>query len=66
MPAVSCPKCCRAISPASRPLARGKLRLAAFSRNQELQADVIGVRMLGEAGYDPYAAARFLDSMGGL
>jgi predicted Zn-dependent protease len=24
---------------------------------------VIGVRMLGEAGYDPYAAARFLDSM---
>lgn len=44
-------------------LARGKMRLAAFSRNQELQADVIGVRMLGEAGYDPYAAARFLDSM---
>lgn len=44
-------------------LARGKLRLAAFSRNQELQADVIGVRMLGEAGYDPNAAARFLDSM---
>ena len=46
-------------------LARGKMRLAAFSRNQELQADVIGVRMLGEAGYDPYAAARFLDSMAG-
>jgi predicted Zn-dependent protease len=45
-------------------LARSKLRLAAFSRNQELQADVIGVRMLGEAGYDPYAAARFLESMG--
>ncbi|MBB4278105.1 M48 family metalloprotease [Rhizobium mongolense] len=44
-------------------LARGKLRLAAFSRQQELQADVIGVRMLGEAGYDPYAATRFLDSM---
>lgn len=44
-------------------LARGKLRLAAFSRQQELQADVIGVRMLGEAGYDPYAASRFLDSM---
>lgn len=46
-------------------LARGKLRMAAFSRNQELQADVIGVRMLGEAGYDAYAAARFLDSMAG-
>lgn len=44
-------------------LARGKLRLAAFSRQQELQADTIGVRTLGEAGYDPYAAARFLDSM---
>ena len=44
-------------------LARGKLSLAAFSRNQELQADVIGVRMLGEAGYDPYAAPRFLESM---
>ena len=44
-------------------LARGKLRLAAFSRQQELQADVIGIRMLGEAGYDPYSAPRFLDSM---
>ncbi|MCY6383555.1 M48 family metalloprotease [Hoeflea prorocentri] len=43
--------------------ARSKLRLAAFSRQQELQADVIGVRMLGEAGFDPYAAARFLQSM---
>lgn len=44
-------------------VARGKLSLAAFSRNQELQADVIGVRMLGQAGYDPFAAARFLESM---
>ena len=44
-------------------IARGKLRLAAFSRQQELQADEIGVRMLGEAGYDPYAAARFLTAM---
>lgn len=44
-------------------LARSKLRLAAFSRNQELQADLIGVRMLGQAGYDPYAAPRFLESM---
>ena len=44
-------------------LAREKLRLAAFSRNQELQADTIGIRMLGQAGYDPYAAARFLDAM---
>ncbi|MEM9104045.1 MAG: M48 family metalloprotease [Pseudomonadota bacterium] len=44
-------------------IARSKLRLAAFSRQQELEADVIGVRMLGEAGFDPYAAARFLRSM---
>jgi predicted Zn-dependent protease len=43
--------------------ARGKLRLAAFSRQQELEADAIGVRMLGSAGFDPYAAARFLDTM---
>ncbi|WP_246739600.1 M48 family metalloprotease [Martelella sp. HB161492] len=44
-------------------LARGKLRLAAFSRQQELEADAIGIRMLAEAGYDPFAAARFLRSM---
>ena len=44
-------------------IARSKLRLAAFSRQQELQADVIGIRMLGQAGFDPYAAARFLRSM---
>ncbi|WP_136658298.1 M48 family metalloprotease [Nitratireductor sp. XY-223] len=44
-------------------IARSKLRLAAFSRQQELEADVIGVRMLGQAGFDPYAAARFLRSM---
>ncbi len=43
--------------------ARGKMRLAAFSRQQELEADAIGIRMLAEAGYDPTAAARFLRSM---
>ncbi|WP_319518244.1 M48 family metalloprotease [uncultured Martelella sp.] len=43
--------------------ARGKMRLAAFSRQQELEADAIGIRMLAEAGYDPSAAARFLRSM---
>ncbi|MHC5305903.1 M48 family metalloprotease [Bartonella sp. LJL80] len=42
---------------------RGKLRLAQFSRNQELQADAIGIKMLGEAGYDPFASPRFLQSM---
>ncbi len=44
-------------------LLRGKLRLAQFSRNQELQADAVGIRSIGEAGYDPFAAARFLQSM---
>ena len=42
---------------------RGKLRLAQFSRNQELQADAIGIKMLGQAGYDPFASPRFLQAM---
>lgn len=42
---------------------RGKLRLAQFSRNQELQADTLGIKMLGRAGYDPFASPRFLQSM---
>jgi predicted Zn-dependent protease len=44
-------------------LIRGKLRLAQFSRNQELEADAIGIKTSGLAGYDPFAAARFLESM---
>lgn len=44
-------------------LLRGKLSLAQFSRNQELEADAIGIRTSGKAGYDPFAAARFLQSM---
>jgi len=51
-------------SPTARvALIRGKLRLAQFSRNQELEADAIGIKSVGEAGYDPYAASRFLQSM---
>ncbi len=42
---------------------RGKLQLAQFSRNQELEADAIGIGTIGRVGYDPYAAARFLRSM---
>jgi predicted Zn-dependent protease len=42
---------------------RGKLRLAQFSRNQELQADAIGVAHMARAGYDPYAAVRLLKAM---
>ncbi|MCB1381351.1 MAG: M48 family metalloprotease [Notoacmeibacter sp.] len=44
-------------------LIRGRLRLAQFSRNQELEADVISIGQAAEAGYDPFAAARFLRSM---
>ena len=44
-------------------VARGKMRLAAFSRQQEIQADEIGIRTIGEAGFDPYAAADFLTTM---
>ncbi|MEL6503658.1 MAG: M48 family metalloprotease [Pseudomonadota bacterium] len=38
-------------------------RLAAFSQQQELEADAIGIRMTGQAGFDAYAGARFLESM---
>lgn len=44
-------------------LIRGKLRLAQFSRNQELEADAIGIKSSGSAGYDPFSASRFLQSM---
>lgn len=40
-----------------------ELSLASFSQRQELEADRIGVRTLAAAGFDPFAAARFLDSM---
>ncbi|MBN9070408.1 MAG: M48 family metalloprotease [Rhizobiales bacterium] len=50
-------------SAAKMALVRGKLRLAQFSRNQELEADAIGIKTSGRAGYDPYAASRFLQSM---
>ncbi|WP_425349324.1 M48 family metalloprotease [Consotaella salsifontis] len=44
-------------------LARGQLNLASFSRQQELQADALGIRQIGRAGYDPYASSRFLEAM---
>ena len=44
-------------------LARGKLSLAQFSRQQELEADTLGIRHIARAGYDPFAAARFLQAM---
>jgi predicted Zn-dependent protease len=48
---------------ARRSLLQGKLRLAQFSRAQELEADAIGIALMGKAGFDPYAAARFQRAM---
>lgn len=42
----------------------GRLNLASFSRQQELEADRIGVRVIARAGFDPYGASRFLRSLG--
>jgi predicted Zn-dependent protease len=44
--------------------ARSKLAIARFSREQEFAADQIGIRTIARAGYDPYAAARFLTALG--
>lgn len=38
--------------------------LANYSRDQEYEADMLGIRYLAGAGYDPYSAADFLESMG--
>jgi predicted Zn-dependent protease len=45
-------------------LAKSRIKLASFSRAQELEADAIGVGIAARAGYDPYGAVRFLTSMG--
>ena len=37
--------------------------VASFSREQELEADRLGIRYISRAGYDPYALTGFLDSM---
>jgi predicted Zn-dependent protease len=44
-------------------LAKSKLTMANFSREQELQADDIGVAISAHAHFDPYGASRFLTSM---
>ena len=44
-------------------IASTQLSLAKFTQSQELEADVIGVKTLARAGFDPFAAARFLSSM---
>jgi predicted Zn-dependent protease len=43
---------------------RQKLSFASFSRQQELDADAIGVRVIAKAGYDPHGASRFLAALG--
>lgn len=44
-------------------VAANRIRLSRFSQEQELQADAIGIRLAGNAGYDPFAAERFLNTM---
>lgn len=44
-------------------LAANKIRLSDFSKDQELQADAISIRMIGRAGFDPFSAGRFLETM---
>jgi len=40
-----------------------QLYLASYSRSQETEADVLGIRYLRRTGYDPYAEADFLKSL---
>jgi len=44
--------------------ANARLTIASFSRQQEFEADQIGVRVIAHAGFDPYGATRFLASLG--
>ncbi|NVK35017.1 MAG: M48 family metalloprotease [Rhodobacteraceae bacterium] len=43
--------------------ASARLSFARFSQVQELQADALGVKTLAKAGFDPFAASRFLEAM---
>jgi len=42
----------------------GQVYTLGYSREQEFQADDLGVRYLGGAGYNPYAAAEMLNELG--
>jgi predicted Zn-dependent protease len=44
--------------------ASAKQSFASFSRQQELEADEIGIKVTARAGYDPYGATRFLVLLG--
>lgn len=51
-------------SDASQALGLGsQLYTMKYSRDQETEADMLGVRYLAKAGYDPQAMARFLEDM---
>ncbi len=41
----------------------GAAYITSYSRDQEYQADGLGVRYLGNTGYDPYGAPRFLSHL---
>ncbi len=51
--------------PAKRRGSRGHsaMTIASFSRQQELDADSIGIAVTARAGYDAYGASRFLSSL---
>ena len=49
--------------PTALALAKTKLTMASFSRQQEFEADSIGVGISARAHFDPYGAARFLTAM---
>jgi predicted Zn-dependent protease len=44
--------------------ARSQISIARFSRQQELEADQIGVRTAAKAGFDAFGAVRFLTALG--
>lgn len=44
-------------------LSTSRLTLAKFTRDQETEADRRGIAIAGRAGYDPFAASRFLDKL---
>ncbi len=44
-------------------LAANQLKLSEFSREQEFQADAVGIKTTGKAGYDPFSGARFLETL---
>lgn len=43
---------------------QAQVAIASFSRQQELEADQIGVRTLASSGFDPHGAHRFLSALG--